>query len=90
MNGIKPDQGTTGQIALGTNALQIVNGRKGRSGVKITNLSNVDVYLGYNGSVTNQSGDLLIGTKGAWIYIETESPIWGVGVGASVSWMELI
>lgn len=88
---IKPDEGTSGQVSLRTNATQIINARRGRCGVKLTNVSDVDIFIGWNGSVTIQAGDLLLGVKGSWIFIPTESAIWGVcPSSAVVSYLEVL
>lgn len=87
---IQPDSGTTQQVTLGNSAQQICNKRKGRCGIKITNLSAIDVYIGFNNNVTNQSGDLLIGVKGAWNFYETDSALWAYGPGATLSELELL
>lgn len=86
-----PDAGTTGQAQLTTRASQIVNARRNRAGVKITNLTDVDIYIGYNGTVTPGSGDLLIGIKGAWVFLPVECALWAVGADiASLSYLEVL
>lgn len=84
------DSGSTGQVALGVNVpIQIFNPRR-RCSVKITNLSAVEIFIGFNSTVSQNSGDLLSGVRGAFIVIDTTSPIWGIAnaAGASVSYLE--
>lgn len=89
MIAMQPDEGRTAQVTLGSNSVQIISPNKNRQGVLLTNLSNNDVYFGFNRTVTNQTGSLLVGSKGAWLFIETFSALWGVGNGA-VSVLELL
>jgi hypothetical protein len=85
--------GATGQalqIGTGKPATLLVPARV-RSGIELTNLSTVDVWLGFDGSVTATSGHLLLGVKGTCKFIETQAPIYAVvqsGIG-QVSWMEI-
>lgn len=84
------DHGTSGQVAIGLIPTQIFNPRR-RCSIKITQLSTVDVYVGFNSTVSILSGDLLIGIKGAWLILDSSTPLWAAasGVGARVSYLEL-
>lgn len=84
------DRGTSGQVAIGTIPTQIFNPRR-RCSIKITQLGTVDVYVGFNSTVSTLSGDLLIGIKGAWLIVDSNTPLWAVAgsTGARVSYLEL-
>ncbi len=81
----------TGQATVATTAggTQIVAARAGRSSVTITNLGTTDVFVG-NSGLTTATGQLLTGTKGASITINTSAAVFGiVGTGSqAVSFIE--
>jgi hypothetical protein len=83
--------GGTGQVIVGTNATLIKVRNDCRRGIKITNLGTVDVFIGFGPSVNVLSGDLLPGTKGAFIVIPATLDIYAiVATGtATVSYLEL-
>lgn len=86
----------TGQVSVGSTATLIVPSRigapgTGRAAVIITNIGTTDVYIGFNNTVTTGNGDLLTGTKGAFVTIPYDGAIWGIVASGSqtVSFMEV-
>jgi hypothetical protein len=81
---------STGQATMNGTASQIVPANSSRSGIVITNLGTVDVYIVENASGTTSTGQLLVGTKGASLAFSTTGAIYGVTSGASqaVSWLQ--
>lgn len=67
----------TDQIDVLDTATQIVPANPLRRGVSITNLGTNDVWLG-TASVTSSTGDLLIGVRGAAVYIPTTAAVYGI------------
>lgn len=87
---LQGDSGATGQVTIGIQPAQIVNARKSRGGIMFVNLTANDIYIGFNGSVTITSGVLLLGGKGAWLFVETQSALWGVAaVAGALSYIEV-
>lgn len=67
----------TGQVTL--NGVTIIApSRASRAGIKITNLSAIDIYIGSSNAVTVLSGDLLPAGRGQWIFLPTQSALWGI------------
>ncbi len=88
--------GTTGQVTITGSATQIVAARTGvpgtgRLAVIITNTGATDVYIGFTAGVTIATGDLLAGTKGAFVSIPYDGAVWGITGGSSqtVTYMEV-
>lgn len=81
----------TGQITLSTLPQQIVGFRKDRKGIKITNLSTSQVWIGCGAGISITNGDLLAAGVGNWNSYDTRSPIFGiVAVGtANISFSEV-
>lgn len=79
----------TGQQALTTSAAQVVAPRATRRSVTIVNLSSIDVYIGNTG-VTDTTGQLLLGTKGTALTLETTTAVYAVAATGtpSVSYLE--
>lgn len=79
----------TNQATVTTSATQIIAARTGRSRVTITNLGTTDVFIGPTG-VTATTGQILVGTKGASITLNTSAAIFAiVGTGTqAVSFIE--
>lgn len=79
------------QVDVDITATQIVAGRIGRRTILIINHSSVDVYLGFDNTVTALTGLLLTGTKGTGINIPTETAVFGIAASGAprVSYMEL-
>lgn len=79
----------TGQQALSNAATLIVAARTARHSVTIVNLSTTDIYLGSSGVITS-TGQLLLGTKGTAITLETTGAIYGIVASGtpSVSYLE--
>lgn len=88
--GMGSDSGSTGQVSLNINVPVQIFSPRHRCSVKITNLSAVEIFIGFNSTVSQNSGDLLSGVRGAFIVIDTTSPIWAIAVaaGARVSFLE--
>lgn len=85
----------TGQEVQITTVATLIVPPRARAGIKLTNLSGLEIFWGPNRSVTVSSagsgGDLIPAGRGQAIYVETCSAIWGIvasGVG-SVSWAEI-
>jgi hypothetical protein len=79
---------TTGQVSCGTSSTPLVAARAGRSRVKITMNGAVDAFIGVTG-VTVATGDLLVGTKGTAMTIETSAALFCVAASAvTVSYLE--
>ncbi len=78
----------TGQVNVGTSATLVATARAGRNKIKVTMLGAVDAYCGAAG-VTSATGDLLLGTKGASVTIETAGAVYCVAASTvAVSFME--
>jgi hypothetical protein len=79
---------TTGQVSCGTSSTALVAARPGRSRVKITMVGAVDAFIGNTG-VAVGTGDLLLGTKGTTMTIETSAAVFCVAASAvTVSYLE--
>lgn len=78
-----------GQVALSSSATQVVSTRATRRAVTIVNLSTTDIYVGNTG-VTTSTGQLLLGSKGAAITIETVTAVFAIVTTGtpSVSYLE--
>lgn len=64
---------------------------RARAGIKLTNLSGLEIFWGPDRTVTTSSGDFIPAGRGQAIYVETCSAIWGIvasGVGG-VSWADI-
>lgn len=70
--------GTTGQVTVGASATLVVAANAGRRGVLLTNFGTVDVYYGFNSSVTVGNGQLLVGAKGAAVGIPYSGIIYAI------------
>lgn len=81
----------TGQVTVGTSPVQLVGPRPTRTSIRVTNLSQLDVYLGNSPSVTSTTGDLLCGGRGQWVSYDTASTVFAVvSVGSAViAWSEV-
>lgn len=79
----------TGQQGLTTSAAQVVAAQPTRRSVTIVNLSSIDVYVGNTG-VTTSTGQLLLGTKGTALTLETATAVFAVAASGTptVSYLE--
>ena len=73
----------TGQVTVTGTATLIAAKNPSRSGIVITNLGTVDVFLVENTNGTTSTGHLLVGTKGASLGFSTTNAIYGITTGAS-------
>ncbi len=80
---IAPQNYHTTQVQIGTTPTLIAAARAQRSAIKITNLGVIDVYLGNGKNLLTTNGDLLLGTKGSFQIIPTQSAIWGIAASAT-------
>jgi hypothetical protein len=64
-----------GQAQLNAVAVMIVPARR-RCGVRLTNLSGVELFWGPDKTVTSANGDMIVGQRGFSLYVETQSAIW--------------
>lgn len=79
----------TGQVSCGTSSTALVAARAGRSRVKITMVGAVDAFVGNTG-VAVGTGDLLVGTKGSTMTLETSAAVFCVAASAvTVSFIEM-
>jgi hypothetical protein len=86
------DSCQTGQTVLNANTAALIKVRNEcRRAIKITNLSAIDVYIGFSPSVNSLSGDLLLGTRGSFIVIPTTLDVYGIAASGAptVSYMEV-
>jgi hypothetical protein len=84
--------GDTAQVSVDNSGTTlIVAANPTRQAVIITNLGTNDVYIGYASGVTTSTGDILVGTKGAFVTIPTTAALYGVvsSTSQSVSVMEI-
>ena len=83
----------TGQIATVTTVPQQVNTvNLHRSGIKLTNLSGIEIWYGNSpGQANPTSGDLVPAGRGQWIFVPTRSVIFVATASgtASMSWAEV-
>jgi len=89
---IGADSCVTGQVVLNANSAVLVKVRNScRRAIKVTNLSAIDVYIGFSPSVNSLSGDLLLGTKGSFIVIPTTLDVYAIAASGTptVSYMEV-
>lgn len=69
-------------------ATQIVGADATRSGIAIVNMGSNDVYIGFDNSVDDTNGFLLLGLKGATVTIQTAAEVWAFSTpGATVAFM---
>lgn len=82
----------TGQITVTSTPAQVSYVDRSKLTTKLTQLaSGVDVFWGTNANVTISNGDLLLGTKGAWVSIPRAAIIFVVcaaGSTTNISWAE--
>lgn len=81
----------TGQALQITTSPTLIVPARTRSGIELTNLSTVDIYFGFDSTVTPTTGHLLLGTRGTCKYIPTQAPVWAIasaGLG-QLSWLEI-
>lgn len=81
----------TDQAPLITTKATLIAIARTRAGIKLTNLSGIDIFWGADSTVTASTGDLIPAGRGTWIYVETQSAIWAVTAAgtASMSWAEI-
>jgi hypothetical protein len=72
------------QVTVTTTAIIIAPVRASRKGILIVNHGAVDVYIGAQG-VTSSTGMLLVGTKGAWLNIESGGAIYAITASGSAT-----
>lgn len=75
---------STGQVTVGTTAVQIVPFQTARTSVALVNLGTTDVFVGTR-NVTASTGVLLVGTKGAAIAIDTRAEVWAITAAGTVT-----
>lgn len=80
----------TDHVSVLNTATLIAAANAARRGIMVTNLGTTDVYVG-SSAVTTSNGQLLLGTKGAFIVIPTVQAVYGiVGTGSqAVSYIEV-
>jgi hypothetical protein len=89
---IGADSCGTGQTILNANTATLVKVRNScRRAIKVTNLSAIDIYIGFSPSVDVNSGDLLLGTRGSFIVIPTTLDVYAIAATGTptVSYMEV-
>lgn len=82
---------TYGQAILdSTLATKIVSESSKRSGILVTNMSNVEIFFG-DASISTTTGLYLLGMKGAGIAIPTTAEVWAIAAAGTptISWMEV-
>jgi|SRR5579862_621292 len=68
----------SGQVSVGATATLISAANPNRSTICITNMGTTDVYIGFTSGVTTSTGDLLAGTKGAFIAVDTQTDVYAI------------
>ena len=81
----------TGQVNVDNVPVLLIDPQQQCCCVKITNLTTVDIYIGFGNSIGTNTGDLLVGQVGAFLVIETDQQIWAIGsaAGGKISFIEL-
>lgn len=80
----------TGQTTVTTTPQQISFVARNRSGIKLTNLSNTEVWYGESSSVSPTTGDLLAAGRSQWVSVPGCSILWVVTASgtATIAWAE--
>lgn len=93
-----PTDFATNQVQLNSKqAALIVTQRDDRAGIKLTNLSTIDIWIltdpqkYQSGASLQLSGDLLPAGRGQWIWVPVKAAVWGVSQSGTplISYLEI-